>query len=146
MVSPVFDPPNRLEIDIRIVGYSAAATARLQFNGDTGTTAYAYSVSENFAAVTTAVSGVAAGWAVATTNQVVRSYITFHIRNVSGQVHGGWWVGSSGSEAAATAPVIVCGSGIWTTTAQITRVTLDVGAGGGNLNAGTSLDVYGIYP
>ena len=146
VVSNVFDPPNRLMVDVRIVGYSAASTARIQFNGDTGTTAYAYTVTENVAAVTTGVAGAAAGWAVATTNQVARSLITFFIRNVSGQVHGGWWQGSSGSEAAATAPVFVNGGGIWTTTAQITRIVLDVGPGGGTLNAGTSLDVYGIYP
>ena len=144
LISPTFDPENTLKVKIRIAGYSAAATARLQFNGDTGTTAYALSVGENTSAVTTQVSGVAAGIQVATTNQVARALIVFEIGNISGDVHGVVWTGSTNSEAAATAPALVQGAGIWTTTAQITQITLNVGSGGGTMNAGTWMAIYGI--
>jgi hypothetical protein len=145
LITPVFDPWNFLAAFVRIAGYSANAVARLQFNLDTGTTAYSLSVMEGASAPTTQVSGTAAGIQLATTANVVRALIgPIWIRNVAGQVHGITWTGSSGSEAAATAPVIVQGSGVWANTARITRVTLDVGSGGGTLNAGTALDVYGV--
>lgn len=144
LVSPVFDPWNFLVVMVRIAGYSASAIARLRFNGDAGTTAYALSVSEGVAAPTTQISGVAAGIQMATTAQVARALIQFWIRNVAGQVHGIHWEGTSGSEAAATIPALVRGAGLWTNTARITQITLDVGSGGGTLNAGTAMDIYGI--
>lgn len=140
----VFDPANLLIVAIRITGYSAGSVARLQFNGDAGTTAYSYSVSENFAVPTTGVAAAAAGIVVATTTAVARGLIVFHIRNLPGQEHGITWHGSTNSIVAATAPAIVLGSGNWTTTTQINRITLDVGAGGGTLNAGTEIVVYGV--
>lgn len=139
-----FDPENLLMVDVRISGYSAGSVARLQFNGDAGTTAYSYSVSENFAAPSTGVAAAAAGINVATTTGVGRGLITFFIRNFIGQEHGLWFHGSTNSLVAATAPAIVMGAGIWATTNQITRITLDVGSGGGTLNAGTEITVYGV--
>lgn len=144
LFSRVFDPFNILELDVMIVNYSASSTFRIQFNGDTGTTAYSYAVSENFAAPTNVTSGTAAGWAGATTNAVPRMLTTFRIQNFPGQPHGGWWKGSSGSNSAGTAPVIVNGAGVWATTTQITRITVDVGPGGGTLNAGAQLWVRGL--
>lgn len=150
VITPAFDLYDFLLVHVRIVGYSAGSVARLQFNGDTGTTAYAYAVQEWTGAATpvaTGASGIAAAAAginVAVTAQVARALITFWIRNVAGQLHGINFHGGSGSEAAATAPVSVLGSGIWTTTTQITRITLDVGSGGGTLTAGTAVDVFGI--
>lgn len=149
LISPAFDAYDFLLVHIRITGYSANSVARLQFNGDAGTTAYAYSVQEFTGAATpvatgaSAVAAAAAGINCAVTGQVARSLITFWIRNVSGQVHGINFTGSSGSEAAATAPSTVTGSGIWTTTSQITRITLDVGSGGGTLNASSAMDIFG---
>lgn len=150
LISPVFDLYDFLMVQVRITGYSAGSVARLQFNGDAGTTAYAYSVQEFTGAATPVATGgsaaaaAAAGINCAVTTAVARSLITFWIRNVNGQVHGINWTGSSGSEAAATAPSTVTGSGIWTTTSQITRITLDVGSGGGTLNASTAMDIYGL--
>lgn len=149
LISPVFDVYDFLLVHVRISGYSAAAVARLQFNGDAGTTAYAYSVQEFTGAATpvatggSAVAAAAAGINCAVTTGVARALITFWIRNVNGQVHGINWTGSTNSEAAATAPATVIGSGIWTTTSQITRITLDVGSGGGTLSAGTAMDIFG---
>lgn len=144
IIAPAFDPENLLMVNIRIAGYSAASIARLQFNGDVGTTAYSYSVSENFAAPSTAVAAAAAGWNCATATGVARAMITFWIRNFPGQEHGGWWHGGSGSLVAATAPTIVTGAGVWATTNQITQITLDVGSGGGTLNAGTEIAIYAV--
>jgi len=147
LVSPVFDSTswNYLAVMVRIAGYSSTAVARLRFNGDTGTTAYTLSVMEGATAPTTQVSGTAAGIQLATTAQVARALIgPIWIRNVTGQVHGITWTGSSGSESAATAPAVVQGAGVWTNTAKITQITLDVGSGGGTLNAGTAMDVYGV--
>jgi hypothetical protein len=142
-----FDAENLLLIHIRISGYSASGVARVQFNGDTGTTAYAYSVSDNFAAPSTAVAGVAAGINVAQTAITGgRALISMIIRNFPGQEHGITIIGNSGSLAAATAPTIVNGAGLWTTTSQITRVNLNVGTGGGTLNSGTEIIVYGLQP
>ena len=151
VTSNVFDPPNQLIAVVRIAGYSISGIARLQFNGDTGTTAYSFSVVSFTGAATpvgtglSEVSTVAAGIKVSSIAQTTaRAVMVFHIRNVSGQAHGIVYQ-SSDSETAATASGVVMGSGVWTTTAQITRIVLDVGSGGGTLSAGTSLDVYGIY-
>jgi hypothetical protein len=138
-----FDAENWLLVVIRISGYAGSAIAQLQFNGDTGTTAYASRVSNNFAAATTQVSGVASGIKVsqtATTNP--RALIKFMIGNVSGRAHGIVYQGSDLSESAATAPDIIIGSGIWTTTSQITQITLN--DGGSNLLSGTDITVWGL--
>lgn len=142
LVLPRFDPENWLLVLVRIAGYGGSAVAQLQFNGDTGTTAYAYRVSNNFAAPTTGVAGAAAGIKVsqtATTNP--RALLQFFIGNVNGRAHGITWSGSDLSEAAATAPDIVCGSGLWATTSQINQITLD--GGGQTLLTGTDMAIWG---
>lgn len=142
IVSPVFDPYDFLEVWIRIAGYAGGSIAILQFNGDTGTTAYSNSVMEGANAPTTQISGVASGWVVATTAiTAARGLIHFRITNISGRAKSGVWAGSSASESAATAPTIVQGAGVWTTTTQINRMVLS--GGGVNLNAGSSMDIYG---
>lgn len=149
LISPVFDPVDILVVRIRIAGYSAASVARLRFNGDAGTTAYSYSVNESTGAATpvntgaSAVAAAAAGINVAVTAQVARALTTFEIANVSGLEHGIIWHGNSGSIAAATAPAIVKGAGIWATTNQITQITLDVGSGGGTLSANSYMFIGG---
>lgn len=52
------------------------------------------------------------------------------------------WSGSDLSEAAATAPDIVEGAGLWATTTQISRIVLD--GGGANLLTGTDIAVFGL--
>lgn len=144
VVAPVFDPENLLEIAIRIAGYSGASVGRLQFNGDAGTTNYSYGVMEGNGAPSTGVAGAAAGINCAVTTGVGRGLIVFRVRNFISQEHGIEWGGSSGSLVAATAPTIISGAGIWANTARITQVTLDVGSGGGTLNAGSEIAVYGV--
>jgi hypothetical protein len=140
--TPSFDACNWLKVLVRIAGYGGSAIAQLRFNGDVGTTSYAYRVSNNFAAATTGVAGAASGIKVsqtATTNP--RALLTFTIGNIAGRAHGITWQGCDLSEAAATAPDIVVGSGLWATTGQITRITLN--DGGANLLAGTEIAVWG---
>lgn len=150
IATPKFDLYNFLRIYVRITGYSAGQVAQLRFNGDTGTTAYAYAVQEFTGAATpvatgaSAVAATAAGIKVAVTAITgARALIVFDISNINGQVHGITFNGSSGSLAAATAPVSVLGSGVWATTSQITQVTLDSG-GAGTLNVGSSVDIFGL--
>jgi hypothetical protein len=139
-----FDPCSYLMVLVRIAGYSGGGgIAQLRFNGDTGTTAYAYRVSNNNAAATTAVSGAAAGIKVSQTSTTgPRALAQFWIGNVSGRAHGIQYQSSDLSETASTAPDICVGSGIWTNTAQITRITLE--GGGVNLLAGTDIAVFGL--
>jgi hypothetical protein len=143
LVLPRFDPENWLLVLVRIAGYGGSAIAQLQFNGDTGTTAYAWRVSNNGAASTTAVAGVANGIKVSQTATVnPRALLTFNIGNVNGRAHGVVYEGCDLSESAATAPDIVQGAGIWTTTSQINQITLD--GGGQTLLAGTDMAVWGM--
>lgn len=138
-----FDAAPMLLVLVRISGYSGAAIAQLQFNGDTGTTAYAYKVSTDLAAPTGAVAATAAGIKVSQTATAgARGLIEFFISNVSGNPHAITYQSCDLGESAATQPSITSGSGIWTTTSQITRITLD--GGGVNLNAGTWMAVYGL--
>ena len=133
---------------LRVAGYTAAGFARLQFNGDTGTTAYSYTVTTLAPAGTfttkTAVAASAAGIvvsAVAITGP--RSLIVFDVRNISGQAHGVSYQSADVSETAATAPSVTTGAGIWTTTSLISRVNLNVGENGGLLVAGTDMLIVG---
>lgn len=143
LILPRFDPENWLMVLVRIAGYGGSSIAQLQFNGDTGTTAYAYRVSNNSAAATTGVAGAANGIKVSQTATVSpRALLTFNIGNVNGRAHGIVYEGCDLSEAAATAPDIVQGAGIWTTTTQINRITLD--GGGQTLLAGTDMAVWGM--
>jgi hypothetical protein len=143
LVLPSFDPENWLLVLVRISGYGGSAIAQLQFNGDVGTTAYAYRVSNNFAAATTGIAGAAAGIKVSQTATAgARALIAFKIGNVNGRAHGITWTGSDLSEAAATAPDIIVGAGLWATTSQISRIVLD--GGGQTLLAGTDVAVWGM--
>jgi hypothetical protein len=143
IATPAFDAYNWLEIWVRISGYSGGGgIAQLQFNGDAGTTAYSSSVMDNNAAPVTQVAGVAAGIKVSATSITgARALIRFLIGNVAGRPHGVTFTGSDQSEAANTAPHNILGSGVWATTSQITRVTLE--GGGVNLLAGSDLAVWG---
>ena len=144
LILPRFDPENWLLVLVRIAGYGGGGgIAQLQFNGDTGTTAYAYRVSNNFAAATTGVAGAAAGIKVSQTSTTnARALLAFKIGNVSGRAHGIVWQASDLSEAAATAPDIVVGSGLWATTSQINQITLE--GGGTTLLTGTDMAIWGM--
>jgi hypothetical protein len=142
--TPAFDPLLLLKILIRVAGYSASSVARLRFNGDSGTTNYSYSVSENFSAPTTSTSGTASGVNLATTTGSSQSDIEVVILNSAGIEKGIFWQGVCNSLVAGTAPAILLGSGIWANTAvAVNQITLDAGTGGGNLNAGTGISVFG---
>jgi hypothetical protein len=132
-----------LKIYLRIAGYSAASIARLRFNDDTGTTAYSYSVSENFAVPSTGIAGVASGWNLATALADSQALFEITMVNSISIEKSGIWQGVCGSLVAATAPRLVFGSGLWINAAAISKITLDAGAGGGNLNLGTGISVFG---
>jgi len=138
-----------LRIYVRVAGYTVSGFARLQFNGDTGTTAYSYTVSTLAPAGTfttkTAVATSAAGIVVsAVAIAGPRSLMVFDVRNVNGQAHGVSYQSADVSETAATAPSITTGAGIWTTTSQINRVNLNVGENGGLLTSGTDMLIVGF--
>lgn len=138
-----------LRIYVRVAGYTVSGFARMQFNGDTGTTAYSYTVSTLAPAGTfttkTAVAASAAGIVVSAVAVAgPRSLIVFDVRNVSGQAHGVSYQSSDVSETAATAPSVTTGAGIWTTTTQINRVNLNVGENGGLLTSGTDMLIIGL--
>jgi hypothetical protein len=142
LASGRFDAYNWLEVWVRVAGYTGSAIAQLQFNGDTGTTAYASSVQDNNGAPVTQVAGVASGIKVsATAITGARSLIRFLISNINGRAHGITFTGSDQSEAAATAPHTIIGAGVWATTSQITQITLN--DGGGTLLTGTDMAIWG---
>jgi hypothetical protein len=138
-----FDTLLLLKIYLRIPGYSGASVARLRFNDDSGTTAYSYSVAENFAAPSTGVAGVASGWNLATTLSDSQALFEITMINSISIEKSGIWQGLCNSLVAATPPKIVHGSGLWINAAAIFKVTLDAGAGGGNLNLGSGISVFG---
>jgi hypothetical protein len=143
IATPTFDPLLLLKVLIRVAGYSASSIARLRFNGDSGTTNYSYAVSENFAAPTTSISGTASGWNIATTAGSSQSDVEITIVNSITIEKGAFWQGCVNSLVAGTAPAILTGSGLWINSAAISQITLDAGTGGGNLNLGTGMSVYG---
>jgi hypothetical protein len=130
-----------LRIEVRIAGSSNNSnTARLRFNGDTGTN-YTYARSDGVAAVTTGTT--VDGIRVAQTTITGPRYFTANVRNVSAEGKVVILEGASGSESAATAPTINHVRGVWAnTTAQITSVTLNSG-GSANLLSGTEISVWG---
>lgn len=134
-----FDAINHLRVLVRISGYSGGAIAQLRFNDDSGAN-YSWRVSSNFAVPTATISTT--GIKVSTTSTVnPRALIVFDIPNINGRNHGITFMGSDQSESSATAPDIICGTGMWANTGQITKITLE--GGGLNLLAGTDMAVYG---
>ncbi|MDQ2978974.1 MAG: hypothetical protein M3R62_07120 [Acidobacteriota bacterium] len=130
-----------LRIDARIAGYSASATARLRFNGDTGNN-YSYARTDDDGGLNTGTAQ--SGIRVADTSITGPRYFTANVRNVSAQGKTVILEGASNSESAATAPTINHVRGVWgNTAAQITSVTLNSGTGGVNLLAGTEIWVWG---
>lgn len=142
IVTQVFDAPNFLRIYFRSAGLGLAAIPELRFNFDASTVNYASRVSSNFAAPTATVAGTATGIRITdSSNLNTKGLIVFDVQNFPGRTHGVTWVGSENSEAAATAPNIVVGSGIFASTGTILWVIMAVTGTG--FIANTDLAVFG---
>jgi len=124
----------------------------LQFNGDTGTAAYAYNISSS-ALVANVVSLAGAAGIAGIANGIFLGQATVTgpvvselvIGNGAGQAHAMMIRGSAGVLDASAAPAIISGAGVWSNTSQITSVQLS-SSGGGNLGAGTGILVLGLNP
>jgi hypothetical protein len=147
-----FDPYTLLQVFVLVPSQSIAGIPILQFNGDNGTTSYAYSVTNGTSllgvvtlAGITGVAGAAQGIflaQVATANPVASELL---IGNGPSQAHSMMISGAAGVLDASAAPAIITGAGVWSNTARIQSVQL-ISSGGGNLNAGTGILVLGINP
>src|SRR5262245_28730006 len=91
--TPAFDPYPGLIISVRIPGYSLAILPLLQFNGDTGSTSYSFSVSDNLAIASTGVSGTATGLQMCQTSGLALAEWIADIQNPAGAEHGITWKG-----------------------------------------------------
>jgi hypothetical protein len=146
LATDIFDPFVLLTVFVLVPGLSVSGNPRVRFNNDSGTTAYAYSVSDNVAAPVTGIAGAASGIllsAVSATTPVVSQLI---IGNGPLQAHAIMLRGSAGILDASAAPHFINGAAAWATTSQITSIQIDAGPGGGNLNAGTGILVVGVNP
>ena len=152
LVTPQFDPYTLLQAFILVPSQSISGIPILQFNNDTGTTSYAYSINNGTSALgvvtlggITGIAGAAQGIFLAqaaTTGPIVSELV---IGNGASQAHGIMISGSAGIMDASAAPAIISGSGIWSNTSRITSLQLS-SSGGGNLGAGTGLLVLGLNP
>lgn len=143
---PSFDPYDVISVFVLVTGLSVAGQPRLRFNLDVATTAYAFSVSDNFAAPTSQASGTASGILLSQTSSTGPVGSEMTIGNGPGQGHSVMYGGFSGILDASVAPHTISGAGVWSTTSQINTVTLDSGPNGGNLNVGTGILVMGLNP
>ena len=145
LVTAAFDPPILLQIFVLVTGLSVSSIPRLRFNGDTGTTNYAYNVTDNnliLSVVTlaglTGVAGAADGILLARANSTGPIGSSLLIGNGPSQGHMIMFSGTAGLMDASAAPALISGSGLWANTARITSIQLDSPAGG-NLSAGTGI-------
>ena len=134
-------PRTWLKIEVRIAGYSASAIAFIRFNGDTGNN-YSFARSDNTTAVTTGVSQ--SGIRVAQTSITGNRFFVAEVRNVATQGKAVILSGSSNTESSGAIPTINHVRGVWgNTVSRITSVTINSGAGGTNLLAGTQMTIWG---
>jgi hypothetical protein len=152
LVTQAFDPFVLLKIFLNVPSQSIAGIPILQFNGDNGTTAYAYSVTNGTSllgvvtlAGVTGISGVAQGIFLAQSNTTGPVASKIDVGNGPSQNHTMMLSGVAGPVDASAPPAIITGSGIWANTARITSIQL-ISSGGGNLGAGTGLLVMGVNP
>jgi len=127
-----------LHLQIYVSGVAATSIVRLQFNGDTATN-YAWAASQGGGNSTsgTAVAFIQLGNANATTPELC-GLTVLAVLNFPKLVTG-TCTRTSGS---AVAPIQIESSGVWgNTTALVNSVT--VTASGGNINAGSTVRVYG---
>ena len=153
LVTQQFDPYVLLQIFYFVPGLSVSGTPRLRFNGDSGTTAYAYNLADSslIATVVTllgaaGIAGAASGILLSVASATTPVGGEMVVGNGNGQAHAIMMRGIAGVVDASAAPHTLTGAGVWATTQQITSVQLDAGPNGGNLNAGTGLLVIGINP
>lgn len=147
LVTPTFDLYVSLRILLIVPGLSVSGIPRLRFNNDTGTTAYAYNVSDNFAAPVGAFAGTANGIALGAVNATTAFSADLVVGNGPSQQHVVMFNGYAGVMDASAVPHILSGAAAWANTSQqITSVQLDAGPNGGNLNAGTGIMVLGANP
>lgn len=132
------------EVLARVAGYSGNDIARLQFNGDTGTNyAHRTSVSTSVTDVTgTSVAGIpVATVGITAPRGLIWARIDKRLASLTGRVIG---FTHSDAEAAAAAPLSYQFRGNWNNTAAlISSISLNGGAGGATLNAGSYLEVWG---
>jgi protein subunit release factor B len=132
------------EIIARVAGYSGNDIARLQFNRDTGNN---YASREWVStSITNVATGAIAGIRCATVGITgprgliwarVEKRLSSLVARVIGHTH-------SDQEGSATAPLMYGFRGTWNNTSSlITSVSLNGGAGGATLNAGSYLEVWG---
>jgi hypothetical protein len=141
-----------LQVFVNIPSQSISGIPILQFNGDTGTTSYAYNILSStlpLGVVTpvglTGIAGSANGIFLAQAGVVGPVVAELTIGNGPNQPHAMMISGSAGVMDASAAPSIISGSGIWANTSQITSIQL-ISSGGGNLGAGTGILVLGVNP
>jgi hypothetical protein len=141
-----------LEVLIIVPSQSISGVPILQFNGDIGTTSYAYNIANNtlpLGVVTvvgaTGIAGAANGifLAQAATPGPILSRLM--IGNGPSAAHMMTISGSTGVTDASAPPSIIAGSGVWANTSQIASLQL-LSSGGGNLGAGTGILVLGVNP
>lgn len=153
LLTAQFDPYVLLQIFYFVPGLSVSGTPRMRFNNDSGTTAYAYNVTDG-SLVATVVTLVGATGIAAAASGILLSAIAatmavggeLIVGNGNGQAHSIMMRGIAGVVDASAAPHTISGAGVWSTTQQIQSVQLDAGPNGGNLNAGAGLLVIGINP
>lgn len=146
LATPVFDPQVLMIVYFLIPSLSAIGAPRIRFNGDTGTTAYAYSVSDNLIVPVTGIAGVASGIVLASSLLLTSAvWGTMTVGNGPSQNHALMWFGGHGVVDASVAPALVHGVGAWANTSQVTSIQLDV-TSGANLAAGTGIMVMGGNP
>lgn len=135
-----------LDIRFNIVGYSGGGgIASLRFNGDTTIGNYSSSYSPLTSTTKTNTLGTFGGAKLGQNSVTVQRSGQVTIYNVSGTSHL-WTCVSTTHAATSGAPVTSIGSGVWTSSGQITSVQLIVDTGGITMPAGTSLAIYGQNP
>jgi hypothetical protein len=141
-----------LQVFVAIPSQSILGVPVIQFNGDSGTTSYAYNILSNtlpLGVVTpvgaTGIAGAANGIFLAQSGVTGPVVAELMIGNGPSQSHAMMISGAAGVMDASAAPSIISGAGVWSNTAQITSVQLS-SSGGGNLGAGTGILVLGLNP
>lgn len=134
-----------LEIFILITSLSVSGVPLLQFNGDTGTTNYAWSLQSNAGSVSSAASGTANGIQLGTANATTGFGSKLLVGNGPSSHHAVMIEGIAGALDASAAPAIITGAGVWANTTQINSIQLS-SPQGGNLGAGSGIMVVAYVP
>lgn len=131
-----------LEIFVLVPSLSISGVPIIQFNNDTGTTNYAFSVSDNGGTPVTGASGAATGIQLAAINSTGAFGARMTIGNGQLSPHAAMFQGLAGALTAASAPHIISGAGVYASTSFISSVQVS-SPQGGNLGVGSGLMVIG---